>query len=281
MRFAVDPDVELFGASVRGALAGWEPPLEPVFGHWQDDRDDGLAERLAAVGWTRLVEEPELLAWVAAGALELGRAVAPLCLLDEATLGGPLWVEGRVRHGEGRSPVATLGAGGEVWLREAAEGEREPTLDGTGTVRGVALGGPASEARSSRAWAAGTLGYLAGLAQRALDGALAHVRTREQFGAPLASLPSVQQRLADAALAVDGLELSAWRAASPAAGEPPLPAPSLLWAGAACREVTAISQQAHGAFGFALESGLHRAYRRAKTVQVWSAAACRAASGDR
>jgi hypothetical protein len=281
VRFSVDPDVELFGASVRGALAGWEPPLEPVFGRWLDECDDALAVRLAAVGWTDLGENPELLRWAVAGGLELGRAVAPLCLLDQATLGGPLWLEGRVRHGEGRSPVATVGAGGEVRLHAASGGEREPTLDGTGTVRGVILGGPAGGARSSLAWAAATLGYLAGLAHRALDGALAHVRTREQFGAPLASLPSVQQRLADAALAVDGLELSAWRAASPGPGEPALPAPSLLWAGAACREVTAISQQAHGAFGFALESGLHRAYRRAKTVQVWAAAACRAASGDR
>jgi alkylation response protein AidB-like acyl-CoA dehydrogenase len=31
----------------------------------------------------------------------------------------------------------------------------------------------------------------------------------------------------------------------------------------------------HGAVGFALESGLHRYYRRAKTLQVWTAAVCR------
>jgi alkylation response protein AidB-like acyl-CoA dehydrogenase len=31
----------------------------------------------------------------------------------------------------------------------------------------------------------------------------------------------------------------------------------------------------HGAIGFALESGLHRFYRRAKATQVWAAAVCR------
>jgi alkylation response protein AidB-like acyl-CoA dehydrogenase len=39
--------------------------------------------------------------------------------------------------------------------------------------------------------------------------------------------------------------------------------------------VTASAHQAHGAIGFALETGLHRYYRRAKAVQVWAAAVCR------
>ena len=87
-------------------------------------------------------------------------------------------------------------------------------------------------------------------------------------GAPLAALPAVQAKLADAALARDGLLLAAWSLAD---GETNA-ADVLLWAGAACRDVTMIAQQAHGAIGFALESNLHRAYRRAKTVQVWAAA---------
>ena len=54
MRFTVDPELELFAESVRGAIGGWEAPLEPVFGAWQDDRDDALAARLADVGWGEL-----------------------------------------------------------------------------------------------------------------------------------------------------------------------------------------------------------------------------------
>jgi alkylation response protein AidB-like acyl-CoA dehydrogenase len=76
----------------------------------------------------------------------------------------------------------------------------------------------------------------------------------------------VQGRLADAALACDGLLLSAWAAADPDGG---FPAASLAWAGGVCREVTAHVQQVHGGIGFALEGGVHRYYRRAKSSQVW------------
>jgi hypothetical protein len=250
MRFTIEPELELFAASVRGALGGWEAPLEPVFGVWQDDRDNELAARLADVGWGELWLDPGLLGPAVAGGIELGRAVAPLCLVDEATLGAPLAVCGRVRHGQGR-------VGG---------GERETTLDGTGTLLGAEPALP-TDPKQLHVWGAVTLAYLAGLADRALEQAVAHARSREQFGAPLAALPAVQARLADAALARDGLLLSAWSAADPEAG---FPRDSLAWAGAACRQVTAHVQQVHGGIGFALEGGIHRFYRRAKTVQVWT-----------
>lgn len=258
MRFTTEPELELFAESVRGALAGWEAPLEPVFGEWQDDRDDALAAKLTEVGWGGLWSDPELLGPAVAGGIELGRAVAPLCLVDEATLGVPLAVAGRIRHGEGK-------VGG---------GEREPTLDGTGTLRGVEQPLPGDPARL-QAWGAVTLAYLAGLADGALGKAVGHARSREQFGAPLAALPAVQAHLADAALARDGLLLSAWSAADPEAG---FPRDSLAWAGAACREVTAHVQQVHGGIGFALEGGIHRFYRRAKSVQVWTDALLREVS---
>jgi len=161
----------------------------------------------------------------------------------------PLAVGGRVRHGESR----------------VEGGEREPTLDGTGTLRGVGASSPQDPARL-QAWGAVTLAYLAGLSDGALGKAVEHAQAREQFGAPLAALPAVQGRLADAALARDGLLLCAWAAAVPDAG---FPAAALAWAGGACREVTAHVQQVHGGVGFALEGGIHRSYRRAKTVQVW------------
>ena len=56
---------------------------------------------------------------------------------------------------------------------------------------------------------------------------------------------------------------------------PGFPRDSLAWAGGACREVTAHVQQVHGGIGFALEGGIHRFYRRAKTVQVWTDAVLR------
>jgi hypothetical protein len=256
VRFAIEPELELFAESVRGALAGWEAPVEPVFGEWQDDRDDALAARLVEIGWAELWSDPDLLGPAVAGGVELGRACAPLCLVDEATLGAPLALGGRVRHGAGR----------------VEGGEWEPTLDGTGTLRGVTAASLTSDPRRLRAWGAVTLAYLAGVADGALEKAVEHTTSREQFGAPLAALPAVQAHLADAAMARDGLLLSAWSAADPEAG---FPRDSLAWAGAACREVTAHVQQVHGGIGFALEGGIHRYYRRAKSVQVWTDALLR------
>ena len=226
----------------------------PQFGVWQDDRNDTLAERLLALGWEKLWADPGLLSAGVAGGIELGRAVAPLSLVDEATLGEPLALDGRARHGTG--------------------GEREVTLDGSGTVRGVG-GELTRDPARLRAFGAVTLAYLAGLADGALSLAVEHARSREQFGAPLAALPAVQARLADAALARDGLLLSAWAAAGP---DGDFPAAALAWAGGACREVTAHVQQVHGGIGFSLEGGIHRYYRRAKTVQVWADAVVRLAT---
>jgi hypothetical protein len=258
VRFTVEPELELFAESVRGAVAGWESPLEPVFGTWWDERDDALAGRLAEVGWGELWSDPELLGPAVAGGIELGRVVAPLCLLDEATLGAPLAVDGRVRHGEGC----------------VEGGVREPTLDGTGTLRGVEPALPDDAARL-RAWGAVTLAYMAGIADAALAKGVGHAESREQFGAPLAALPAVQARLADAALARDGLLLSAWAAASPDAG---FPCVALAWAGGACREVTGHVHQVLGGVGFALEGRVHSFHRRAKTVQAWTDAVLRASA---
>lgn len=271
MRFAVDGELHLFAESVRGALEGFDAPLEPRLGSWWDERDEALGERLRAVGWASLWSDPELLGPTIAGAVELGRAVAPLCLLDEATLGAPLGVGERARHAAGSSVVAVpVGASGvALHAVDVAAGTREPTLDGTGTVRGLALDGAQPERDGPirlRAWSAATLGYVAGLADAALELAVAHVGTREQFGAPLGSLAAVQGRLAGAAVQRDGLALAAWEAADPDEG---FPDTALAWAGRACREVTAQALQVHGGIGFALEGGIHRHYRRAKCSQVW------------
>lgn len=277
MQFRSAAEVELFAASVRGVLDARTPREEPALGTWEDERDDELAGRLTDVGWSELSADPELLPAVVAGAVELGRAIAPLHLVDEPTLGAPLAVEGRVRHGTGRPAAALVRPGPTVARAALGELRPEASLDGTGTLGGVADVGDelADGPERVRAWSATTLGYLAGLAAAAVDRTVEHVRSREQFGAPLGALPAVQARLADAGSARDGLLLVAWTAADP--DGPALPADELAWAGSACREVTATAHQLHGAIGFALETGLHRLYRRAKTVQAWTDAVCRSA----
>lgn len=53
-----------------------------------------------------------------------------------------------------------------------------------------------------------------GIGRAALDAALAHARTREQFGRPIADFQAVQWRLADMATALDAAELLALQAAA-------------------------------------------------------------------
>ena len=276
MRFDVAREHTLFAESVRAAIGDWRPPREPELGSWQDDRDRGLAERLAGAGWAELWAGEELLGAIVAGGIELGRACAPICLVDETTLGAPLWVDGRARHALAMSSLAAPARGGGLGLGPpTSEARPEVTLDGSGTVRVELSATGRLEAVAARAcwraWNAATLAYLAGLAQRALEHAVEHARTREQFGAPLAALPAVQSRLADAALATDAMTLLAWAAATNDGG---LQEPELRFAGTACCEVTASSHQVHGAAGFALETGLHVYYRRSRSVHAWAASVC-------
>lgn len=279
MRFQVDEELTLFAESVRAAIGGWEPAREPELGVWQSDRDDELATRLSAAGWADLGGDADLLGAVVVGGIELGRAVAPLCLVDEPTLGAPLWVEGRARYGSGAKTLAVpRPREGLVLAAAASEAIPEPTLDGTGTVR-IEIGEvealePREAAQRWSAWSAASLAYLAGLGARALELSVEHARSREQFGSPLAALSTVQARLADSALAVDATTLLAW-ASDPDA--PSLRAADLLWAASLCCEVAASAIQVHGAIGFALESGLHRPYLRARAAASWLQAACAAA----
>ena len=276
MTFDVPSELSLFGESLRAALADWQPPREPDLGAWQDDRDDALAGRLADAGWSELWAGPELLGPAVAGGIELGRAAAPVSLVDEVTLGAPLWIEGRARHGRTANSLALPEhRGGLVLGPPAGEARPEPTLDGSGTVTvDVVASGSLEQVAATacwRAWNAATLAYLAGLAARMLELAVGHARTREQFGAPLAALPAVQSRLADAALATDAITLLAWAGTANDGG---VQDAELRWAGTACCEVAASAQQIYGALGFALESGLHVYYRRARSVQAWTIAAC-------
>ncbi len=191
----------LFAESVRAAIGDWHPPREPELGGWQDDRDDALAERVIAAGWTELWGGEELLGAVVAGGIELGRAAAPVCLVDEATLGAPLWVDGRARHARAsRVARGSATTGGGLGLgTPSSEARPELTLDGTGTVlvEVSAVGQLEDVAAAScwRAWNAATLAYLAGLVRacaRARGRARANARavrssSRGAAGGPVAT----------------------------------------------------------------------------------------------
>jgi len=231
------------------AAPAWRP------GAIQDDRSPALSAALDGIGWGELGTDPALLPLAGPAALELGRRLAPLADVD-ALLGGSPLAGDLVRHGAARA-VAASGA-----LHDVVRSEPVAYGDALGVHRALELrpAGHAADAALA-AWTAASTGYLAGLSAWALALALEHVKGRRAFGATLAALPPVQQRLADAATAARGLELLA--------GDVPGRA-ALAHAGGAAIAVTAACQQVAGAIGFTLEFPLQRAYRRARAAQLWA-----------
>jgi hypothetical protein len=99
--------------------------------------------------------------------------------------------------------------------------------------------------------------YLLGVAEHALELAVAHVKGRVQFGRPLAELQSVRFEIADATVAVDGLRelvrFTLWRVAQ--AKEEALADALAARLGAldVTKPVLRVAQQLHGAAGLATE----------------------------
>jgi alkylation response protein AidB-like acyl-CoA dehydrogenase len=107
-----------------------------------------------------------------------------------------------------------------------------------------------------------------GVASAALELAVAHARTRVQFGRPIGAFQAVSQQLASAYADLEGARsLALWAAAAVAAGEQDAPraaaaakARSSEAAVGACERAI----QVLGGMGFTWEHPLHRLYRRAE-----------------
>jgi alkylation response protein AidB-like acyl-CoA dehydrogenase len=97
--------------------------------------------------------------------------------------------------------------------------------------------------------------------------AAAHLRTREQFGVPLATFQALRHRVADLAVAVEAATSTAWYAMRLAAARDPelhvvAPMAKLVATEAAYR-VAAESIQLHGGIGFTWEHDAHLYLKRA------------------
>jgi 3-oxo-4-pregnene-20-carboxyl-CoA dehydrogenase alpha subunit len=255
---------ETVAAIAQGALSS--PPAWRA-GEWGDDASDRLSAELSAAGWLTLREDPDLLELAGPAGYELGRRLAPLRDLDDLLGGSPLAGE-LVRYaGDGRA-AARIEPNGLV-LTEIGSSTPCPYLDTIAVSRVIdtgaerRLGGEATRMQLD-AWIASTVGYCAGVAEVALTETVAYARQRRAFGTTLSGLAPVQQLLADAATTARGLRLLA--------GERPGLA-ALAHAGPAVCGVTGTCQQVAGAVGFTLEFPLQRAWRRARTLHSWSAAA--------
>ena len=116
-------------------------------------------------------------------------------------------------------------------------------------------------------------GSAVGLAQAALDEAVAHATTREQFGKPLMSLGSVSQSLALSWAETEAARALTYRAAALAASDPLAHIADTSMAKVIATEtagrVVDRAVQAMGRFGLVRGSVIERLYRNARPVRIY------------
>ena len=116
-------------------------------------------------------------------------------------------------------------------------------------------------------------GAAVGLAQAALEEAVRHTRSREQFGRPLAKLGPVAQMLADSWTEVEMARLLTYRAASMARNDPQATLPQSSMAKLAASEMAARvvdrCVQVMGRWGLIQDSKIGRLYRQARPMRIY------------
>jgi len=111
-----------------------------------------------------------------------------------------------------------------------------------------------------------------GVAEAALDAAIAYSKQRRQFGRPISEFQGLQWMLVDMATSVDAAKLLAYRAARLAdAGQrfSKEAAQAKLFATAMAVEVTRKAMQIHGGYGYMRDLPLERFYRDAKIFEIY------------
>lgn len=157
-------------------------------------------------------------------------------------------------------PLPTIS--GEKLCRVGFEDVRVARSDVLGEIGG---GWPAIERVLLQANVA-RCAEMVGLAQQALDMALAYAKERTAFGHPIGAFQAIQHRCADMLVAVDGARFAtyqaAWRLSQglPAAREVTI---AKAWTGRTCRRVMQAAHQVHGAIGFTEDHVLHYYTKRA------------------
>ncbi|WP_299965133.1 3-sulfinopropanoyl-CoA desulfinase [uncultured Roseobacter sp.] len=113
-----------------------------------------------------------------------------------------------------------------------------------------------------------------GLAQGAFEAARDYVKTRQQFGRPIAEFQGLQWMLADMATQIDAARLMIWRAAQSAQHQPsgfPDPvqaAQAKVFASEMAVKVTNDALQLHGAAGYSRNNPVERMLRDARMFTI-------------
>jgi butyryl-CoA dehydrogenase len=111
-----------------------------------------------------------------------------------------------------------------------------------------------------------------GIAQAALDDALAYAQQREQFGAHLADFQAIQFYLADMATELDAARLLTWKAAwAKDQGKRYTleAAQAKLYASEMAQRVTNKALQIHGGYGYSREYDVERYFRDARITEIY------------
>jgi acyl-CoA dehydrogenase len=119
-------------------------------------------------------------------------------------------------------------------------------------------------------------GAAVGLAQAALEEAVRHTRTREQFGRPLARLGPVAQMLADSWTEIEMARLLVYKAACMAVDDPAVSLHQSSMAKLAASEMASRvvdrCVQMMGRFGLIRNSKIERLYRQARPMRIYEGA---------
>ncbi|MQY64436.1 MAG: acyl-CoA dehydrogenase, partial [Calditrichaeota bacterium] len=118
----------------------------------------------------------------------------------------------------------------------------------------------------------GVAAQAVGIAQAALDHALAYAKEREQFGRKIVDFQAIQFMLADMAIEIEAARLLVRRAAfAKDQGEPfsHLAAMAKTFASEAAMKAASKCVQIHGGYGYIRETGVERLMRDAKITQIY------------
>jgi alkylation response protein AidB-like acyl-CoA dehydrogenase len=113
---------------------------------------------------------------------------------------------------------------------------------------------------------------MVGLASGALDHAMAHVKTRRQFGRPVADFQGVQFQLARAATELEAARLLVYNAARLRdSGQPFVTEAAMckLFASEVAERAASLAVNLLGGYGFVRDGGVEKLYRDAKIGQIY------------
>lgn len=117
-----------------------------------------------------------------------------------------------------------------------------------------------------------------GIAERALELAIAHAKERVQFGEPIASFQMIQSRLADMSTLVETMRIYNYHCLATLNDLPPgeggrgevhrISATSILYCADAMNRVVDHAVQVHGGAGYVWETEINRLFRATKLLEI-------------